>query len=150
MNKAYFLIVALLVIATVAVGGFAIYKSIKPEMLKTTQSPLTNPKNTTNNKQVVNQTSQEQDKPVTNNMPLTISSPTINLETNKSILTVSGTTKPNADVTINEKEIFANSQGKFQTTITLLEGDNQIYILSSDDQGNYAEWNGSVVYTPSN
>lgn len=64
---------------------------------------------------------------------------------NSSSIIVSGKTSPSADVFINEKELKADSQGNFKTTINLDEGENIIAVVASDSQGNYAEKELTVI-----
>lgn len=75
---------------------------------------------------------------------LSIASPTNNLVTNESEITVAGTTKDVASgiervtVKVNagtEKEIEVNSDGSFSSVITLTEGANTIVIKSYDTGG---------------
>lgn len=54
-------------------------------------------------------------------------------------LTVKGKTAPLAEIFINEKELKADNQGNFNTSLFLDEGENIITVVASDEQGNYAE-----------
>ncbi len=148
MNKAYLALVALLILVTVAVGGFAIYRTIQNRNPQNanflSQPPLTSPGNietpTSPTTPVV------EDQPTSNNLRLTVTSPKDGQQFTSSSATIVGETEPNADVSVNDKEIKANASGKFQTTITLDDGDNPIYIFASNQNGDFAEWQATVVY----
>lgn len=152
MNKAYLALVAFLILITIGVGGFAIYRTVQNRNSQTgylSQPSLTSPKNL---KQTVTPATEPvpvvDDKPISGTIKLTVTSPTDGQVLSVAKVTVSGETVPNADISVNNMETKANTSGKFQTTITLDEGDNPIYIFSSDQDGNFAEWQGLVTYTP--
>lgn len=70
---------------------------------------------------------------------LTVTSPTNGLITNKTSLTVSGTTddatsKP-VTVKVNGTAVTVNSDGTFSTTITLSNGSNTITVVATDKAG---------------
>lgn len=58
---------------------------------------------------------------------------------------VKGKTLPRAEVFINEVETKANSQGNFSARITLDEGENLIYVLANDAEGNFLEKEITVI-----
>lgn len=148
MNKAYLALVALLILVTVGVGGFAIYRTVQNQNSQTgylSQPSLTSPKKITTNETKTQVTPPVDSKPVSNNLKLTLVSPKDGQQFTSAKITVSGETGSNADVSVNDIEIKANAVGKFQTTLTLDEGDNPIYIFASDQDGNFAEWQGSVT-----
>lgn len=68
---------------------------------------------------------------------ITVSSPSI---------TVSGKTKSNADVFINDLETKADDDGVFSVNLTLEEGENIIIITAGDDEGNFDEEELTVNY----
>lgn len=70
---------------------------------------------------------------------LTISEPSNNATVSTSTITVKGRTVANADVSVNEKDVKADAQGNFLTTISLDEGENIISILAVDQLGNFVE-----------
>lgn len=152
MNKAYLALVAFLILVTIGVGGFAIYRTVQNRNSQAgylSQPSLTSPKNL---KGPVPQTPESvpviDDKPISGTIKLTVTTPTDGQVLLTPKVTVTGETVPNADVSINDTETKANTSGKFQVSITLDEGNNPIYIFSSDQDGNFAEWQGSVTYTP--
>ncbi|MBI5037603.1 MAG: helix-turn-helix domain-containing protein [Candidatus Kerfeldbacteria bacterium] len=63
--------------------------------------------------------------------PLTITSPDTNVVVTAPTITVSGVTEPETTVTINGREVFLDTGGVFEETITLTEGINQIKITSA-------------------
>jgi hypothetical protein len=151
MNKAYFALVALLILVTVGIGGFAIYRTVQNQNSQTgylSQPSLTSPKKITVNDTKPQTNTPVDSKPVSNNLKLSLTSPKDGQQFTSAKIVVSGETEPNADVSINDLEVKANSAGKFQTTLTLDDGDNPIYIFASDQDGNFAEWQGSVTYAP--
>ena len=79
---------------------------------------------------------------------LEVTSPVNGATVSDPILVVSGKTEPNAEVFINESELTADSQGNFSTTITFEEGENVVVITASDDDGNYAERELTVIHEP--
>jgi hypothetical protein len=70
---------------------------------------------------------------------LKITHPQANATVTNSSLTVKGTTSPNAEVFINDKELKADDSGNFTTTIILDEGENPIIVVANDAEGNSAE-----------
>jgi len=56
-----------------------------------------------------------------------------------SAITIKGVTNPNATVFINEKEIKADSNGNFMTSLVIEEGENLLVIIAHDEYGNYIE-----------
>jgi membrane-associated protease RseP (regulator of RpoE activity) len=99
-------------------------------------------------------------KPILNNSGNEVSTPSsevgeeINLEitspkdgevVTKSPVLVSGTTVGGADVSVNDAEAKADANGDFKVSIPLEEGENEIFVVVNDSEGNYAE--GSVKIT---
>lgn len=60
----------------------------------------------------------------------------------KSPVLVTGTTVKSADVFVNDAEAKADANGEFKVSIPLEEGENEIFVVVNDSEGNYAE--GSV------
>ncbi|MDH5533857.1 MAG: hypothetical protein OEX81_05550 [Candidatus Pacebacteria bacterium] len=83
------------------------------------------------------------------NIILDTESPTIEIETpedgssitlrKNQITSVKGITEPNAKVYIGGRLSFANSEGNFAGTYSLIEGENKISIRSVDKAGNQSE-----------
>lgn len=96
-------------------------------------------------------------KPIVNNSGNKVSTPSskvgdeINLEitspkdgevVTKSPILVTGTTLKGADVFVNDAETKADEDGNFKVSVPLEEGENEIFVVVNDSEGNYAE--GSV------
>lgn len=73
------------------------------------------------------------------NLPLTITSPGSGTIVKTSTVKVTGTTLSGADVGINDKDVIADKNGNFSATIAIEEGENEIMIVVTDEQGNFAE-----------
>lgn len=63
-------------------------------------------------------------------------------------VTVSGKTDPNNTVTVNGSTVIVNSEGNFQTSIGINDGDNTITVISSNSFGNTNQIQRIVKYTP--
>ncbi len=74
-----------------------------------------------------------------NQITLDVTSPQDRSTVTTPTITVAGKTTPNADVFINDKQLVADSQGNFSTTLTLDQGDNEIAIIANDQNGNSSE-----------
>lgn len=83
-----------------------------------------------------------------NQISLTVSSPADKSTTSVQNVTVKGKTAANAEVYIDDKELKADAGGNFTTTVTLEEGDNVIVVTAVDENGNVAEKEINVEYTP--
>ena len=70
---------------------------------------------------------------------LSVTSPSEGLITNKTTVTVSGTTNDVTSspvtLTVNSKAVTVNSDGSFSTTVTLAAGSNTITIVATDSAG---------------
>lgn len=77
---------------------------------------------------------------------LTVSSPVSGATVTKASLTVRGTTTKGADISVNETDTLADQNGNFSAVITLDEGENLVFVVASDSEGNYAEEEISVTY----
>lgn len=143
MSRAYLLLIGVLILIVVGVGAYAFLRSsstpavpYQPPVVNQNQNPappqLPSPVPTT----------------FQNQISLIVSSPTKNQVVTAATLTVSGKTVPNADVSVNDKDLKANAQGNFSALVTLDEGENEIVVTASDDAGNFSEWQTTVTYTP--
>ena len=83
---------------------------------------------------------------------LSVSSPANNLVTNKSSVTVSGTTNDVTSspvtVTVNGESVTVNSDGSFSTTVNLSVGNNTITIIAKDSAGKTTTITRTVKYDP--
>ena len=71
---------------------------------------------------------------------LTIFSPKEEVvKVNSSSFLIEGQTKPQAEIFVADRELKADDQGKFSTTLDLDEGENIIVITANDQSGNFAE-----------
>jgi hypothetical protein len=70
---------------------------------------------------------------------LEVSQPVNNTTVGNAAVSVIGKTIPNGSVFVNDQELKADINGNFSTNTTLLEGENEIVIVASDDFGNSAE-----------
>lgn len=61
---------------------------------------------------------------------------------------VSGKTDPNNSVTVNGSTVIVNSEGNFQTSIGINDGDNVITIIASNNFTNTNQIQKTVKYTP--
>lgn len=52
------------------------------------------------------------------------------------MLQLSGTTSPGATITINRKPVTVGTLGDFQTTVSMVEGENVVEVLAIDQAGN--------------
>jgi cytoskeletal protein RodZ len=75
----------------------------------------------------------------TNSLLLEIISPENNVKVSTSNITITGKTKPNAEVFVDDMELIADSQGNFSLNYQLEEGVNEIVIVANDELGNYIE-----------
>ncbi len=149
MSKFYLLLILVLVILALSVGGYSFYQASLSQNRAKSPAPVS-PAVSPNT-----QTLTSPQSPTTPNTPapvdmisLTVNSPKNKETVSSATISVSGKTVPNADVSVNDKDLKADASGNFSTILTLDEGDNDIYIMASDESGNYSEWNGTVTYTP--
>lgn len=61
---------------------------------------------------------------------------------------VAGKTQANNSITVNGSTVILDSEGNFQTTISINEGDNTITVVASDTFGNTNQSEKRVKYTP--
>lgn len=145
MNKSYAFLIGILVILIIAIGGFAVFRASK--LPSPSPSPKPPPAKQSSPPPSPKELTQEEKITQANSLPLTINSPQNNAEITSSPITISGTTSPNADVAVNDKDLKANSQGNFSTSLVLEEGENFILVVVSNEDGS-SEWEGSVNFTP--
>jgi hypothetical protein len=86
--------------------------------------------------------------PVVRRITLTMSSPVSGATVSTSTIAVSGKTAPNAEVFVNESETRADASGNFSVQMSLDEGDNYIIVVANDADGNAAEAELTVIYSP--
>lgn len=78
---------------------------------------------------------------------LTVTSPADKSTVTSSSVKVQGKTAPNAEVFVNEQETKADNNGSFSLTMTLDEGENYLFIMANDENGNVAEKELTVTYS---
>ena len=138
MNKTYLAIIGILLIIALAVGGYAVYKTVnQPVEIQVAPPPPPPPA-----PQLPPEKKTEAPK---NTMPLTVSAPKDGDVVTKASLIVSGKTSPSAEVTVNENDLKADKTGTFSTTVVLEEGENPILVFVTDENGNYAQWEGTII-----
>lgn len=79
---------------------------------------------------------------------LTVATPKDGGTYHTATIPVSGTTEPNAVVTVNSKSLKADGSGNFSGTITLTDGPSTVVVTASDAKGNYTEKDLEITYTP--
>lgn len=67
---------------------------------------------------------------------------------NTSPILVSGSTSPEAEVSVNGTLIDVNEQGDFAAMVELEEGPNVIEVIATDYEGNEESCILAVIYTP--
>lgn len=88
-------------------------------------------------------------QPIPNStLPLQIREPLPGATMSESRLVVKGKTSARADVFLNDQEAKADANGNFSIAVTLDEGDNTLVIVVTDQEGNFAEREITVTYTP--
>jgi len=96
----------------------------------------------------INSTTEEPVASYKNEITLAIKTPKNGDIVTSSSLSVTGTTSPNAEVFVNDKETKADSDGDFSVKLILEEDENYILITANDSEGNSAEQDLSVIYQP--
>lgn len=79
-------------------------------------------------------------------MSLTVIQPSTNQTVTTNSVVVSGKSAPNADISVNEKDIKADAQGNFSTSVSLDEGENVITVVAVNEFGKTAERDINVTY----
>lgn len=141
MKVMFFL--GVLVLVAVVLGGLWISK----QKNTVTSEPITTTDNATKptQKQTIPsdvQTIKEQA------IRLTVIAPTDQSVSSVSTVSVQGNTVPNAEVSVNDKEVKADSAGNFSVSITLDEGENTIMVVANDADGKAVEKDIVVTYVP--
>lgn len=147
--------VSLFVIIMVFVGGFFLYYSQKniPAPSVPIQNSINNstlPPSSTTSSAENQSASAPSDFSTTNQITLSVNQPVNNTVVKIPSITVAGKTLPGAEVAINDKDIKADANGNFSTTITLDEGENTIVVMANDASGNSAEKDITVTYDTGN
>lgn len=62
--------------------------------------------------------------------------------------TISGKTDPTNSVTVNGSTVIVNSDGQFQTTVELSDGDNIVIVIATNNVGNTTQIQKKVTYIP--
>lgn len=65
-----------------------------------------------------------------------------------SVIPVSGTTSPDAVVSVNGEVVEVDERGNFSTMLTLEEGPNTIEVVATDFEGNKESTILAIVYIP--
>jgi hypothetical protein len=79
---------------------------------------------------------------------LSVTYPSRDITVDTEIVTVSGVTEPEAEVSVNDKEIVADSDGKFSVKLTLVDGENYVTVVAVNSEGKTAEIERIVTYEP--
>lgn len=82
---------------------------------------------------------------------LTIDSPQDGTQffgSNQRQITIQGTAEANAQVTVNDRIVAVDDNGKFQYTTTLNEGENKFTFKAADQAGNTTEKDLTLNFTP--
>lgn len=61
---------------------------------------------------------------------------------------ISGQTEPNVSLTLNDRLIIIDQEGKFSTDFTLSEGENELKIIAIDKAGNQTEKDLKIIFNP--
>ena len=144
-----FLILSIVVLGGLAFAGYNLRKTGNPASSPTqmTYPSGTNPSPTSGS------TGASQVAPSTPTgyqagISLAISSPVNGTQVATPNITVKGKTAPDAEVFVNDSSGHADINGLFSIPITLEEGNNTIVITVNDANGNSAEQEVMVTYTP--
>lgn len=97
--------------------------------------------NSSANKISVDQPSQSVQQPSGSSKTifLEVSQPINNITVTNAVVSLTGKTIPNGEIFVDDQELKANANGNFSTSVTLDEGQNNIYVVASDDLGNSVE-----------
>jgi cytoskeletal protein RodZ len=105
-----------------------------PQIFKN-KNNQTNETNQTN----INKPEIPTEEPVSSGLTLEITEPKANTTYNNPSIKVSGKTKANAEVYVNDAQTKADEAGNFSVNYNLDEGENLLTIVANDQAGNYAE-----------
>jgi len=131
--KQFFLIIFFLLV--LSIGGWLYLNSKNKNSLNNFYQTISNKKTATEEKNEMTPTLYNE----ASGLSLEIVSPQNNATVTTATITITGKTKPNAEVLINDKELTADSQGNFSSDYQLEEGVNEIVIVANDELGNYIE-----------
>lgn len=136
------LLIALVAIFCVLVGGLIVYQSQRrPRSAEVVGNTAISP--------IGNSSNQPNDTPlpqITSNLSLQIDSIANGDIVTDALLVISGTTQPDAEVFINDKEVLADDNGRFSVSLTLDEGENSIFIVANTSEGDFAAEELVVIY----
>ncbi len=138
----------IVIIATVLIAGIFLVKSGNDQrQARTTSNSSWGQKSATTDTH--QETSQEAaSENYVSGINLVISQPQPNATVTSPNLSVRGKTSPSAEVFVNDVELKADDAGNFNATIILDEGENPIIVVVNDLDGNSAENQLLVTYTP--
>lgn len=85
---------------------------------------------------------------VVQKISLSISTPKSGVTVSTATLAVNGKTVAGADVSVGDLEVKADASGNFSATVTLDEGENILTVVAVDANGDSAEQELTVTYTP--
>jgi len=122
------LLIFLAVIVFVAFAYFAVYSK---------KSSVSSPNN--NIPTPSSEVESESGEVNVSEISLEITSPKDGEVVTKSPVLVTGTTIGGADVFVNDAETKADEDGNFKVSISLDEGENEIFVTANDQDGNYTE-----------
>ena len=146
MKKEFFIILIVILIVVGGVWFLGKRQNQSPSsvtnVLPTENTEITNASQTTG---TIENKSDKVDESK-NQIALTVSQPTDGQTTTSSFITVKGKTVSNADVSVNDMDLKADTQGNFSATLTLDEGDNDIVVVAVDNKGLSAEKDLTVTY----
>lgn len=85
---------------------------------------------------------------VESSISLQILSPSDGASVTTPTITLRGKTVSQAEVFVNDKELRADGNGNFSTSLLLEDGDNPIIVVANDSSGKVAEAELTVTYEP--
>lgn len=139
MSKVWIIVLIIVGVLVLGGAGFVGYKMLYPQAVPTISLPMVKtspatPATTT-------------PKPVSQ-ISLQVIQPTSGQVLSAATVNVSGKTVANADVSVNDKDLKADTMGNFSTMVNLDEGDNPISVTAFDADGNTSEQEITVTYQP--
>ncbi len=66
----------------------------------------------------------------------------------KKLITVGGKCEEGVSMTVNGRTVYVDSEGRFETTVSLLDGPQEIKITAADKAGNASEKIVNVTFNP--
>lgn len=137
-------IFAVLILLVIMITGIVLYKKSQQSVIRSAQ-PQAVPTLTVMPVAANNQGEQ----PIEQGLSLQLTSPADKAVVSTPSISVSGLTKPGAEININDLQTKADLQGRFTQNLSLEEGENTIVVSANDDLGNYAEKSLTVTYNAS-